>query len=317
MSEVYPITINIPLIYLYIAEKVVRIFVAFNSESVSARPKTVRYEHLTHCRTRTGSADILADVTTRKNLEAWFLANEILHRNVTLDFLSVQTRQHLLVDEHLAFATRFTTLLRALVIVGAEHLQAALFALVFFVIWIPRMAFEMTRMSAFKSKSAVEHATTFGSFAEIFRHGGVNETGRVILAAERQGINHPLLLCQVFTDAVPEDASFCHQIHVSYDKQTHFCPRQRNADTIVRLEESDLSLLVAANERQQDDVILLSLVVVDWSNANSLELRFRHLLPQEEHLSGVGREDGDLLRPVTLFQEVSTQRRQKPRLVQV
>ena len=63
---------------------------------------------------------------------------------------------------------------------------------------------------------------------------------------------------------------------------------QRHADPIISLQEANLSLVVASDQRQQDDVVLLPLIVVHCSNCNAREIFSLHQLLEGKELAGVG-----------------------------
>ena len=60
---------------------------------------------------------------------------------------------------------------------------------------------------------------------------------------------------------------------------TFLCPGQSHANAVGRLKESNFLLYVAADERQEDDIVFLSLIAVHCSDSNAAEV-FGHYIIQ-------------------------------------
>ena len=76
---------------------------------------------------------------------------------------------------------------------------------------------------------------------------------------------------------------------------------QSHADSVVCLEEANLSLVVASDQRQQDDVILLALIIVHCGDSNAREIFSLHQLFECEELAGVGGQNSNLVSRISLF----------------
>ena len=85
------------------------------------------------------------------------------------------------------------------------------------------------------------------------------------------------------------------------------CSGERDTDSVVNAEKANGSLPVAADQAQQNDVILLALVVVYGGDTDAAESVSWHPLLESDQLAGVSCEDGDGGRGVSLLQEISAQ----------
>lgn len=114
--------------------------------------------------------------------------------------------------------------------------------------WIGRVTFKRTDVSAVETAPTVEHTASLWSFGEVFGQLRVYDAVRVILARQRKRFDESRLTLQVPHDRVPEWTCFSHHLDVSNHVKTFLRSGQCNADTILGLQETNLPLLVAADE---------------------------------------------------------------------
>jgi len=148
----------------------------------------------------------------------------------------------------------------------------------------------------------VQHASALRNLAKVVSRPRLHYVVRMILTSQRQGLDQPIAGSQLFDDPVPQATGIGHLVHVADHVETFPGSRQSDADAIVRLQEPDLSLLVAADQRQQNDIALFALEIVDRRDTDPLEHGPRHEATQQKHLPGVHGENGDLRRFVALLQ---------------
>ena len=94
-------------------------------------------------------------------------------------------------------------------------------------------------------------------------------------------------------------------LHVADEVEAHLGSREGDADAVGCLEESDLGFTVAPHQRQNDDVVFFALKIVHHGNSHVLQ---SSLAPAEFHhveqLTGVRRQDGDLVRFQSLHKQM-------------
>ena len=138
----------------------------------------------------------------------------------------------------------------------------------------------------------------------------------MVLAAEPEGAADLIVLSKGVDDLAPQGHPGQH-LHVPNAVHALLGAGQGHADAVGYLEKTHLAFLVAAYEREEDDVILLPLVLVHHVDLDAGEGPGRHEFAQAEELPGVGGEDGDLGGQVLLAQEVPAQLYHKASLVLV
>lgn len=138
----------------------------------------------------------------------------------------------------------------------------------------------------------------------------------MILTAQGQSLANLAFFHQGAENVAPE-FDFPQHCTVANAEQTFLCTGQGYTDTIGDVQKASFPLRVTSNQRQQDNVILFSLVLVHHMDFDSSELVCRHDFAQALELASVGSEDGNLLWFVVLTEEVATKGNYKLCLVLV
>lgn len=94
----------------------------------------------------------------------------------------------------------------------------------------------------------------------------------VLLAHQFQRVADRRMFRQSLLNTLPSLAAGCQQIHVANHVEAIPRPRQSHADPIAERQEADRSGLVATDQRQQNDLGFLALVVVYHGDADSVKL---------------------------------------------
>ena len=115
----------------------------------------------------------------------------------------------------------------------------------------------------------------------------------------------------VVHNVLPQERLGAELFKVTDAVERMLCSGERDTDSVVNAEKANGSLPVAANQTEQNDIILLALVVVYSGNADTAESVSWHPLLKRGQLAGVGCEDGDGGRGVALLQEIPTQLHQE------
>lgn len=101
----------------------------------------------------------------------------------------------------------------------------------------------------------------------------------MILTGQGQGIVDLVLLSQRGEDIAPQfDSS--QYFTVANAVETFLCARQCYTDPVGNVQKANFPRGVTADQRQQDDVILLSLVFVHNENFDPVELSGWHKIAQ-------------------------------------
>lgn len=236
---------------------------------------------------------------------------------VARDHLCVPTLRNDLLDAHGAF---FRALLMAhkcaFVSVVTQDLLAVLGTLVFLVLGVVGVANTRADMAAVKAELARQHAAALRSLLEVFCAGCFYLTIGVILTGQGQGIADLVLLSQLGQDVAPQCDSSQHRT-VANAVETFLCARQGYTDPVGNVQKADLALPVTADQRQQDDVVLFSLVFVHDVNSDPSELTGWHKLAQTLKLGSIGGEDGNLLWIIFLKEKIAAEGHDEHSLVSV
>ena len=129
----------------------------------------------------------------------------------------------------------------------------------------------------------------------------------MLLALKQNSIRNHSLFVDVVHDVLPQEGLGTELFKVPDTVKGMLCSRERYTDSVVNAEKANGSLPVAANQTEQNDIILLALVVVYGGNADTAESVSWHPLLESDQLAGVSCEDGDGGRGVSLLQEISAQ----------
>ena len=114
------------------------------------------------------------------------------------------------------------------------------------------------------------------------------------LAAERESSAKEASPAHIGEQLAPENRLGAQLRKVPQAEQAMSRSGQRHTDAIVCAEKPNRSLDVAADQRQQDDVILLPLIVVNSAHSHTKKLIPWHPFLESIKLSSVCGEDRDL-----------------------
>lgn len=126
----------------------------------------------------------------------------------------------------------------------------------------------------------------------------------MILTAEGQSISNLVLLSQGVEDVAPQ-FDLSQHFTVANTVKPFLGTRQGYTDTVGNVQKANFTLSVAADQRQQDNVVLFSLVLVHNVHFDPCELVGRHEFAQTVELACVGCEDGNLLWFVVLKEKIA------------
>lgn len=181
-------------------------------------------------------------------------------------------------------------------------LLVTLVLLVFRVIWVAdtctdmaTIQTELTRLSA---------APLWGLF-EVLSTGCLNLSIWMIHTAQGQSLPSLGMFPQRVEDVTPQ-FHLAQYFAVANTVKTFLGTRQGDTDTIGNAQEANFTLLVAADQRQQDNVILLSLIFVYNMHSDPLEQIGRHKFAETVELASVSGKDGNLLWFIVLKEKVAT-----------
>ncbi|TNN78710.1 hypothetical protein EYF80_011114 [Liparis tanakae] len=116
---------------------------------------------------------------------------------------------------------------------------------------------------------------------------------RMILAAQRQSVANLVLLPQGVEDVAPQ-FDFAQHCPIANTVEAFLGTRQGYTDAIGNVQKANYTPQVAANQRQQNNVILFPLVLVHDVHFDPCELFGRHKVAQAVELPGIGCEDASL-----------------------
>lgn len=101
----------------------------------------------------------------------------------------------------------------------------------------------------------------------------------MILTGQGHGIADLALLSQLGQDVAPQ-FDFSQHFTVANAVETFLCTRQSYTDPVGNVQKADFAPQVTADQRQQNDVVLFSLVFVHDVNSDTSELIGWHKLAQ-------------------------------------
>lgn len=136
----------------------------------------------------------------------------------------------------------------------------------------------------------------------------------MILTAQGQSIPDLVLLLQSVEDVAPQ-FDLAQHFPIANTVETFLGTRQGYTDAIGNAQEANFTLRVAADQRQQHNVVLFSLVLVHYVHFDPIELAGRHKVAQAVELPGIGCEYGYLLWFVVLKDKIAAKRDYKHRLM--
>lgn len=168
---------------------------------------------------------------------------------------------------------------RTLVSVVAQDFLAVLGTLVFLVLGVVGVANAGADVAAVQAELARQHAAALRSLLEVFCTRRFDVTVGVILTGQGQGIADLVLLPQLGQDVVPQFDLLQH-FAVADAVETLLGTRQGNTDPVGDVQKAHFFLPVAADQRQQDNVVFFSLVFVHHVNSDPFEFTGWHKLAQ-------------------------------------
>ena len=197
---------------------------------------------------------------------------------------------------------------------AAERPCARLSTLVVGMISVVRVTHPLAHVTAAQSISARSHAPALGRPVKVPRRPRLDLClRRVVLAGQAQRVPGRASLLRRLDDPAPQLAVAAQMPEVADDVETHPGARQCNADAILILHEPDAGLPInpvdASNHRQQHNIVLFTLVVIDRAQPHILQQRpLPQKTPNQENLACIRSQNGDLRRRVSLQNEVVAER---------
>jgi len=182
--------------------------------------------------------------------------------------------------------------------VGTERPHARLAALVVDVVAVVRVTDPLTDVPAAQPISALPHAAALRRLVEVLRGSRLDlRLVRMILTRQAKRLANDARLLGPLRHLAPQIAVSRQVLEVADDVEAHLGARQSHADSIFVADETDVRFQLAraaaaAHERQQNDVVLFSLVVVDRTQAHVVQRgTLTQQLTNEEHLTRVWSQD--------------------------
>ena len=182
--------------------------------------------------------------------------------------------------------------------VGTERPHARLAALVVDVMAVVRVTDPLTDVPAAQPISALPHAAALRRLVEVLRGSRLDlRLVRMILTRQAKRLANDARLLGPLRHLAPQIAVSRQVLEVADDVEAHLGARQSHADSIFVADETDVRFQLAraaaaAHERQKDDVVLFSLVVVDRTQAHVVQRgTLTQQLTNEEHLTRVWSQD--------------------------
>lgn len=149
-------------------------------------------------------------------------------------------------------------------------------------------------MAAIQTEFARLKAAPLGGLVKIFSTRGCYLAIRMILTAQGQRFLDLVLSSQGVEDVAPQ-LNLLQHCTVTNTEKAFLGPGQGYADAIWNVQKANFALGVAADQRQQNNIVLLALVLVHYMNLDASELVGRHKLAQTVELASVGSKDCDLV----------------------
>ena len=97
----------------------------------------------------------------------------------------------------------------------------------------------------------------------------------------------------------PQWTGLGQELHVAQDVESVTGARERHADTIGDAQKPNRFIGIVADEREDDDVVLFTLIVVDDRHGDALDIGTESLVAvsgELKQLGSVRRQDRDILR---------------------
>lgn len=182
---------------------------------------------------------------------------------------------------------------------STDNLRALLGTLVFLVLGVVRVANSCANMAAIQSEFARLSAPPLRGLFKVFGTGGCDFPIGMILTVQGQSIPDLVLFAQGVEDVAPQFDLFQH-CTVSDTVKAFLGAGQGDADAIWNVQKPDFAFGVAADQRQENNIILLTLVLVHHMNLDPCELVGGHEVAQTIELASIGGEDCDLMGLVVL-----------------
>lgn len=159
-------------------------------------------------------------------------------------------------------------------------------------------------MATFQTELTRLGAAPLRGFFEIISTRCLYLSILMILTAQGQSFPNLVFLPQCVEDVAPK-FDLAQHFTVANAVETFLGTRQGHTDTIGNVQKANFTLQIAADQRQQDNVILFTLVLVHYVHFDPCELAGRHKFAQTKQLAGVSREDGNLLWFVVLKEKIA------------
>lgn len=157
-----------------------------------------------------------------------------------------------------------------------------------------RVANTCASVAAIQTELARLSAAPLGGLVKIFRTRGCYLAIGMIITAQGQSFPDLVLFSQGVEDVAPQ-LDLLQHCTVTDTEKAFLGPGQGYADAIWNVQKANFALEVAADQRQQNDIVLLALVLIYYMNLDPCELVGRHKLAQTVELASVGSEDCDLV----------------------
>lgn len=170
---------------------------------------------------------------------------------------------------------------------------------------VVRVTNTCTNVAAIQTEFARLSTATLGGLVKIFSTRDSYLAIRMILTAQSQSIPDLVLPSQGLEDVAPQ-LDLLQHCTVTNTEKALLGPGQGYADAIWNIQKANFALDVAADQGQQDNIVLLALVLVHYVNLDPIELVGRHKSAQTLELASVGGEDCDLVWLIVLLEEIVT-----------
>lgn len=137
-------------------------------------------------------------------------------------------------------------------------------------------------------------AAPLGGLLKVFGTGGCDFPIGMIVTAQGQSIPDLVLFPQGVEDVAPQLDLFQH-CAVTDTVKAFLGAGQGDANAIWNVQKPNFAFGVAADQRQQNNIVLLALVLVHHMNLDPCELVGGHEVAQTVELASIGGEDCDLV----------------------
>lgn len=175
---------------------------------------------------------------------------------------------------------------------------------------VVRVANTCANVAAIQTEFARLSAAPLRGLVEVFSTRGCYLAIRMVLTAQGQSVPDLVLFLQGVEDVAPQ-LDFLQHSTITNAEKAFLGPGQGYADAVWNVQKANFALGVAADQRQQNNIVLLTLVLVHYMNLDPSELVGRHKLAQTVELASVGGEDCDLVWLIVLEEEIMAQSNHK------